>query len=145
MLGWRAKCLGGSQLNDLPTAATGHQRTRSLALAARTPVGLLAETTAAAVRAGISRLEEYPYALASGEPGIAAHDLRLEHEVLSPRRVEALLASVLDEIDRKLGDTLRMAGHVRVLLALPQSRPGFSDDDATHLARAVLGHRAWRC
>jgi 3-oxoacyl-[acyl-carrier-protein] synthase-1 len=106
-------------------------------LAARTPVGLLAETTAAAIRAGIVNITDYPYALTTGEPVSVAQDTRLPHEISAPRRCEALLASVFHEIDRKLADS-PLAGRIHVLLALPQARPGFSDEDAMALAQATL-------
>ena len=47
-----------------------------VAIAARTPVGLTAATTAAAVRAGISRVIEFPFITRQGEPIITAADPR---------------------------------------------------------------------
>ena len=41
----------------------------------RTPIGLVAQTAAAAARAGICRIREYPFVTASGEPMMVASEL----------------------------------------------------------------------
>jgi len=101
-----------------------------LAVAARTPVGLRAETSAAAVRAGISRSREFPYVTLQGEPMIVAADPRL-HDALEGRaRLEPIMASVVAEIREGLGAVDLSRGGCDVMLALPELRPGFSEDDA---------------
>jgi 3-oxoacyl-[acyl-carrier-protein] synthase-1 len=111
-----------------------------VAMGARTPVGLTAETSAAAVRAGIARLEEYPFILDSGEPLTAARDARLDPSLHGASRTSALLASVLDEVDRKLGSVSGFVREVHVYLSLPQSRPSFSDDDIRNARQIISSH-----
>jgi 3-oxoacyl-[acyl-carrier-protein] synthase-1 len=108
-----------------------------VALAARTPVGLVAETSAAAVRAGISKLEEFPWVTRRGEPVVVAADTELDPGVRARDRVASLLAAVLDELAplvSGLGVGLELA------LALPETRPGFSERDAAELPTAVAAH-----
>ncbi len=82
-----------------------------VALAARTPVGLTAESSAAAVRAGIARLREYAFVDPSGEPIIVASDPVLADDVQVRERLGALAEHVLDEIANEEIDVQR-ARHV---------------------------------
>jgi 3-oxoacyl-[acyl-carrier-protein] synthase-1 len=104
-----------------------------VAVAARTPVGSNAESSAAAVRADISRLRESPFIGAHGEPLTMAVDPRLEEDLEGVDRLLPLLGSVLDEIGTKLRLDERIQSAVQVWLALPEARPGFSDADAALL------------
>lgn len=97
-------------------------------VAARTPVGLTAETSAAAVRAGISRLRAFPFVTPQGEPLTVAVDPGLDDRVEGRARLSPMLAGVVDEIRSKLG-ALDPSRACDVLLALPERRPGFADDD----------------
>ena len=99
--------------------------TVSLALvthAARTPIGLIAETSAAAARARLSRIEEFPFVGVEGEPIHAGVDVLLSTSVLGPERILALAWSVLDEAVRKLAP-LEFTGPTCLTLVLPEPRP----------------------
>ena len=69
-----------------------------VAIAARTPVGLTAATTAAAVRAGISRVIEFPFITRQGEPIITAADPRAVEGASGHDRWRPILLGVIDEI-----------------------------------------------
>ncbi len=99
-----------------------------VAIGGRTPVGLLAETSAAAVRAGISRTSECPLAAvdADGEPKMVAADPRLGFAIEGVARLMPLACSVVDEVLGKLGPAAT-AAPLEVVLTLPQARPGLSD------------------
>ncbi|WNG20908.1 hypothetical protein [Cystobacter fuscus] len=108
-----------------------------VALGARTPVGLSAESSAAAVRAGISRYAEYPFINARGEPLVVAADRLLEPKLEGRERLVPMVESVLEEIEAKLGHKVLYVGSLRVLLALPETRPGFSESDAKWVADSL--------
>lgn len=99
-----------------------------IAVGARTPVGLCADASAAAVRAGVSRARSFPFVTPTGEPIVAAADGCLAPELTGRERMLPLIASTLEEIASAIPSDAVSA--VRVLLALPEARPGFSDDDA---------------
>jgi 3-oxoacyl-[acyl-carrier-protein] synthase I len=106
-------------------------------VAARTPVGLSAAGTAAAIRARISRLAFHPFMVdPAGNPLRCARDGELALELLGADRMEALAAAALEELLE--GQITR--GTVPVLLALPELRPGF--DRAS--AASVLGRLGLR-
>jgi 3-oxoacyl-[acyl-carrier-protein] synthase-1 len=111
-----------------------------VALGARTPVGLTAESSAAAVRAGISTYREFPFICPTGEPVVVAADARIAPLVEGRERLVPLGVSVLDEILGKLGAWEREVNRCRLLLSLPETRPGFSDDDAAWVADALRTH-----
>jgi 3-oxoacyl-[acyl-carrier-protein] synthase I len=109
-----------------------------VATGARTPVGLTAETTAAAVRAGISRQGEHPFMFDhKGDSVLCAIDGRLDPCLLGWARLVRLAAAALTEIVEKLTHGASWPSLVQVLLALPESRPGFSDADAKHVLQKL--------
>lgn len=109
-----------------------------VALTARTPVGLNAESSAAAVRGGISRISQHPFVVdGAGEPVHFARDARIEPQVSGWRRLALLATAALDQILRKLDRVLSSQNRVSVSLAVPESRPGFQDADAASLAREL--------
>jgi 3-oxoacyl-[acyl-carrier-protein] synthase-1 len=109
-----------------------------VAIGARTPVGLTAETSAAAVRAGISRVREHPFIIdMGGNPRVMAFDSRLATTSLGWRRLASLAESALGQTLSHLDSQRRGDGPIPVLLALPESRPGFSDSDARQTASAL--------
>jgi 3-oxoacyl-[acyl-carrier-protein] synthase-1 len=108
-----------------------------VAVGARTPVGLNAESSAASVRAGIKRYAEYPFVDPRGEPVVVAADGLLEPELEGRDRLVPLAESVLEEIEAKLGQDILYGGRLSVLLALPEPRPGFSEDDATWVVNSL--------
>ena len=107
-------------------------------VSARTPVGLSAAGTAAALRARISRLAFHPFMVdPAGNPLRCGRDGELAPELLGLDRVEALAAGALDE----LFDVQVTTGSVPVLLALPEPRPGFTQADAADLTRRLSARR----
>jgi 3-oxoacyl-[acyl-carrier-protein] synthase-1 len=98
-----------------------------VALGARTPLGLTAESSVAAVRAGISRVAEHPTLVdRTAEPVRAARDGRLDPTLTGPERVTELAAAALEEVGRKLASRCPDDAPIPVLLALPETRPGWS-------------------
>jgi len=120
-------------MNDLDVVAIG----------ARTPVGPTAAISAASVRARISRARPFPFITLSGEPIVVAADAELAPELEGRYRVLPLITSALDEAFASL--PAEPLPQIRVLLALPESRPGFSDQDVAWVAAAVRDHTgSWR-
>jgi 3-oxoacyl-[acyl-carrier-protein] synthase I len=119
-------------------------RAHIAAMGARTPVGLRADTSAAAVRAGISRIREHPSLLdLSGAPIRCAMDGRLDPEQLGWTRYLALVESALLEVCATLGASgvLRTAT-VDLYLCLPEPRPGWTVADAQRVGEHLRGWRA---
>jgi 3-oxoacyl-[acyl-carrier-protein] synthase I len=116
-----------------------------VAHAARTPLGLIAETSAAAVRAGLSRIEEFPFIGVHGEPIFAGLDAKLPTSIFGPERVLALAWSVLDEVARKL-TLLEFTGSTQLTLVLPEPRSGFGQPQAQAVRDSLAGaltQRGW--
>lgn len=107
-----------------------------VAIGARTPVGLAAEPSAAAVRAGLSRLQEYPFITPTGELVVVGPDPRLDQRLEGRERLLLLAVSAVLEVAHKLGDAVFRAD-ARVLMALPATRPGFGESDAAWVAGAL--------
>lgn len=102
------------------------------ALAARTPVGLNHQDTAAAIRAGISRVSEHEYVVdAAGEP------IRGAFDGLLPPRLPSLdrMLEFAEHCIRQLAAQFPAGRELKVplLLSLPEPRPGFSEDDQQQL------------
>ncbi|HYO59401.1 hypothetical protein [Archangium sp.] len=108
-----------------------------VAVGARTPVGLTAESSAAAVRAGISRYAEYPFVDPRGEPVVVAADGLLGPKLEGRDRLVPMAESVLEEIETKIDQKILYGGRLSVLLALPEARPGFSEGDAAWVADSL--------
>ncbi|MCX4239743.1 beta-ketoacyl synthase N-terminal-like domain-containing protein [Paraliomyxa miuraensis] len=107
---------------------------------ARTVVGLRAWTTAAAVRAGISRLGFHPYMLDKyGDEMRVAMDCKLDEHVEGEDRMRRLARWALEEVCEPLAPFLSRAA---VFMGLPESRPGWSADAGLPLAREVVGEVA---
>lgn len=106
------------------------------AAGARTPLGLTAESSAAAVRAGIDMIMEHPFMINSqGEPMYVAMDSVLDPTLFGPRRLVELAASALQELCETILDSNGNVSPVPLLIALPeQSRPGW---DASCTATCV--------
>lgn len=115
-----------------------------VAVAARTPVGLTAESSAAAFRAGVDRVREHPFMVdAAGEPLRCSMDALLEPVLLGARRLSALALAALNELVGKLGQAREQVGGARALLVLPEARPGFGDSEAQIVLREVSAALSW--
>lgn len=100
-----------------------------VAVGARTPVGLAAESSAAAVRARISRLREYPFIAPTGELVVVGADAGLDLKLEGRERLPPLALGAMREVADKLGSAaLRTV--TRLSLVLPAARPGFGEADA---------------
>lgn len=108
-----------------------------VAAGARTPVGLTAESSAAAVRAGISRYAEFPFVDPRGEPVVVAADGLLGPKLEGRDRLVPMAESVLEEIEAKIDQKILYGGRLSMLLALPETRPGFSEGDAAWVANSL--------
>lgn len=103
---------------------------------ARTPVGLRAWTTAAAIRAGISRLGFHPHLLdRHGDPMRVAMDARLDPDLEGEARMRLLAESALGEACEAIRPLLDRAA---VFLGLPEPRPGWPADAAEPFTRSLL-------
>ena len=99
---------------------------------ARTPLGLTASLTAAAVRAGLCRIAEHPSVMDKlSEPCMVVMDRTLEAEVRVDR-LSALLTHALDDALKDL--ELDVDTEVPVFLALPEEGEFFTKDDAAVVA-----------
>jgi 3-oxoacyl-[acyl-carrier-protein] synthase-1 len=104
-----------------------------VAVGARTPLGLTAQSSAAAVRAGIGRVAEHPSLIdRMQEPVRMAWDSQLGPEVTGPSRMIELAASAIEEVGSQLVGDFQDAS-IPMLLALPEERPG----TASHQLREV--------
>ena len=114
-----------------------------VAMGARTPLGLTAESSAAAVRAGVSGFGEFPFVMLNGDLVTVCADRQLGVTPTSRERLAPLVSSALDEALGGLESHLRTVRRCYLLLALPEARPGFSDRDAawvTDRAATQLRH-----
>jgi 3-oxoacyl-[acyl-carrier-protein] synthase I len=115
-----------------------------VATGARTPVGLRAPTSAAAVRAGICRHGFHPTLRdGAGEPLRFALDARLDPDVQGTARMEAIALWAM----RESIEPLMAVGRVPFSLwvALPEERPGWSPTDATAVMRTLASDVARWC
>lgn len=105
---------------------------------ARTPVGLQAAPSAAAVRAAISGMREHPLLVDHfGEPVIGAFDRRLDPALRGPDRLLALSALALQEALWPLRDTRASSLRLPVYLGLPEVRPGFTSRDIAQVQERI--------
>lgn len=94
---------------------------------ARTPVGLSAPTAAAAVRAGICRINEHPFLCdSSGEPIRMARDARLSPDLDGVERMFSLAWEPLEAACRTVRERLP-TDNILVLISLPEPRPGWTE------------------
>jgi 3-oxoacyl-[acyl-carrier-protein] synthase I len=109
-----------------------------VALAARTPVGLRAESTAAAVRARVSRIGDHPiFVDASGEPVRCGRDALLAPALMGAERLVALARAALREAAEKLAGQKLAGLKPPVWLVLPEARPGFDGADARRVVQTL--------
>lgn len=105
---------------------------------ARTPVGLTAESVAAAVRAGICRIEiQLEMIDTLGEPVRSARDAEIENSVRGPERLLALLRPTIQEVVTTLDHNVPRRATTDLFLSLPETRPGWSNRDIETIEEAV--------
>ncbi|MBZ4415993.1 hypothetical protein [Myxococcus sp. RHSTA-1-4] len=109
-----------------------------VAAGARAPVGTTAESVAAAVRAGISRVRREPVPELGGESDsfIARDGLLDAGEWSGAARMALLGAAALEEVLGKLA-AAHLDAEVPVLVGLPEERPGWDAADASRVAAAL--------
>jgi 3-oxoacyl-[acyl-carrier-protein] synthase-1 len=113
-----------------------------VATSARTPVGLTATGTAAAIHAGISRLREHPFMVdPMGEPLRCAYDAVLDPWTLAPDRLVAMARHAMHDLDAQLPAIGRRRERIPMWLALPEPRPGFGPNEATRVHSALAAER----
>lgn len=112
------------------------RESRIVAISARTALGLVPEASAAAVRAGISRVTEHEYLVdAKGEPLRGAFDPGLGVDEPCLARHSALGEYCLAGLAEQLGSRGELA--LPVVLALPEHRPGWTKEHEKAVERRL--------
>lgn len=112
-----------------------------VAVAARTAVGVTAEATGAAIRAGVSRVREHPFMVdADGDPLQCCLEPTLDASLLGDTRLIQLICCTVDELCTKLRGLIANEHPLPLLLALPEPRPGF-DACARQTVLAAVKHQ----
>jgi 3-oxoacyl-[acyl-carrier-protein] synthase-1 len=107
-----------------------------VAVVAQTPVGLTAESSAAAVRARLSRVKEHPFLIdGAGQKLRCARCESVDAAILGADRLIALTRQSLQAMSRAL--RLRTPLRIPLWLALPEPRPGFSTAHAESVRQSV--------
>lgn len=111
-----------------------------VAAGARAPVGMTAEGVAAAVRAGISRVQRMRVPELSGRADsyVARDGLLAPDEWSGVARMAMLGAAALEELVRKLASMMaHLRAEVPVLVGLPEERPGWEAADISQVVAAL--------
>lgn len=99
-----------------------------VAFGARTPVGSTAESSAAAVRAGISRIVLHPFmADRENENVCGALDSSFDPGIIGSERLAWLACAALRDLLSKLLPALKEQTRITVLVAFPEPRPGIDE------------------
>jgi len=111
-----------------------------LAMGARTPVGRSAETSAAAVRAGISRIQLVPLP-GTAEGAMLALDADLQGFELdaADRMIHCGRAALLELLGCLPGHAHGSSPAIPVLMGLPEPRPGCEAEDVARVCAALAG------
>lgn len=100
-----------------------------IAVGARTPLGFNADSSIAAVRAGISGVGEHPFIVdRKVEPVRMALDYELAPKLMGPQRLIALAMTALEEICNKLKPVWINFRKIPLFLGLPEERPGWTGE-----------------
>ncbi len=109
-----------------------------VAVGARTPLGLSAEASVAAVRAGISHITEHPFFIDRvAEPVRLAQDSQLDPGLMGPERLIEMTVTALTEVCDRLREAQVDFRSVPLLLALPEERPGWGGEDVQTVVRGI--------
>jgi 3-oxoacyl-[acyl-carrier-protein] synthase-1 len=109
-----------------------------VAVGARTPVGHDAASSAAAARAGISRLAEHPFMVdGAGVPLRCGRDPAIDPSIMGPQRLIDLVTAALTEAATAASSRAALPNGLVLFLGLPNPRPGFGASEASRVARAV--------
>lgn len=104
----------------------------------RCAVGLSSESAAAAIRAGISQVSEHSYLTDTvGDKVLCACEPSIDPLTVGSDRLAQLVELGLLEISGKLIEVNALPKDLTVLLALPETRPGFDPDDAVQVTRSL--------
>ena len=115
-----------------------------VAMGSRTPLGLTAESSAAAVRGRISRVAEHPFIVdLRGRPLRMARDARLDPGLFGAARMLELARSALDEVAQKLGSGVG-PGPIPIAVGMPEARAGFSEPEARRLSAEIARTSTFR-
>jgi 3-oxoacyl-[acyl-carrier-protein] synthase I len=113
-------------------------------VAAHTAVGLAAESTAAAIRAGISRVAGHPFLIAAdGEHVGCGRVPLLDPRLTGAERFLELARPLFAELAHKLPQVTSLTLDIPLLLALPEARPGFTAAEAVQVAETLGGVAAF--
>lgn len=94
---------------------------------ARTPLGITADTSMAAVRAGIGQISEHPFIVDQmGEPVMMAQDSQLSPWLTGPQRCIEMATTALLEICRKLKPVWHGNWSIPTFLCMAEERPGWT-------------------
>ena len=111
---------------------------RIFAVGARTPVGLDAASSAAAARAGISRVADHPLLFDdAGAPLRAGRVPTIDPALCGPQRVVQLAVAALSEAALAASEKAALPPSLPVFLALPNSRPGFGIAETHVVVRGI--------
>ncbi len=107
-------------------------------IGACTSIGLNAVSTAAAVRAGISGFEEHPFMISrEGDPYMLAMVPSVDPSVTGLDRYIDLSTSAIHEALEPLQQLAPKRNKLKVVVALPEVRPGLPDDLGEKLAQHI--------
>ena len=110
-----------------------------IATSARTPVGLTMRSSAAAVRAGISRISDHPFMIdRNGEAVQAALDPLLPPELMGNERLRSLATPALESVLGRLTEAGVEGVNIPLALAAPNGRGPDPEDGYSFLASAMV-------
>ena len=100
-----------------------------IGIGACTAVGLNADSTAAAIRAGISGFDEHPYMInQEGEPYVLATVPSIEPAIMGNKRYSALALPALQEALSPLQQLPSQKYEISAVIGLPEQRPGLPEN-----------------
>jgi 3-oxoacyl-[acyl-carrier-protein] synthase-1 len=123
-----------------------------IAVGARTPVGLTAESSAAASRARISRIREHAFMVdLRGELIRLAQDESIDRRLTARVRMLTLASAALQQVVRKVeaAPMGKLRGQFPIFLGLTEDRLGFADVSSAKLEKALareasFGAEGWK-